>query len=306
MKEIILHCRSKDCEKITQGTVNSHIQVVLPEAIIPKTNETIKVKLVSAEIPYSWHNVSDNLGNNYITYDSIETIQLGSKNYTATELIKFLNSLTEQPFSFSYDLFTGRVTITNNDDADHTINLGVGNIRSVLGAKNQDELIQAGTSKELESLLDLVSVHAVYVKTSLASGNVMSTNTTNSTTLQKIQVENNSGSIIYLDLTSFITVSELQSHVIDTFDMQLCDQNNRLIDLNLVDWEATLVFEIVEGEPTEVEIQTAQPAQPLEPVEISEDDLAEIEMDNLIDKLRDESGLNDDEVEDENNIIDII
>ena len=306
MKEIILHCRSKDCEKITQGTVNSHIQVVLPEAIIPKTNETIKVKLVSAEIPYSWHNVSDNLDNNYITYNSIETIQLGSKNYTATELIKFLNSLTEQPFSFSYDLFTGRVTITNNDDADHTINFGVGNIRSVLGAKNQDELIQAGTSKELESLLDLVSVHAVYVKTSLASGNVMSTNTTNSTTLQKIQVENNSGSIIYLDLTSFITVSELQSHVIDTFDIQLCDQNNRLIDLNLVDWEATLVFEIVEGEPTEVEIQTAQPAQPLEPVEISEDDLAEIEMDNPIDKLRDESGLNDDEVEDENNIIDII
>ena len=220
--------------------------------------------------------------------------------------MKFLNSLTEQPFSFSYDLFTGRVTITNNDDADHTINFGVGNIRSVLGAKNQDELIQAGTSKELESLLDLVSVHAVYVKTSLASGNVMSTNTTNSTTLQKIQVENNSGSIIYLDLTSFITVSELQSHVIDTFDIQLCDQNNRLIDLNLVDWEATLVFEIVEGEPTEVEMQTAQPAQPLEPVEISEDDLAEIEMDNLIDKLRDESGLNDDEVEDENNIIDII
>ena len=53
-------------------------------------------------------------------------------------------------------------------------------------------------------------------------------------------------------------------------------------------------------------MQTAQPAQPLEPVEISEDDLAEIEMDNLIDKLRDESGLNDDEVEDENNIIDII
>lgn len=306
MKEIILHCRSKDCEKITQGTVNSHIQVVLPEAIIPKTNETIKVKLVSAEIPYSWHNVSDNLDNNYITYNSIETIQLGSKNYTATELIKFLNSLTEQPFSFSYDLFTGRVTITNNDDADHTINFGVGNIRSVLGAKNQDELIQAGTSKELESLLDLVSVHAVYVKTSLASGNVMSTNTTNSTTLQKIQVENNSGSIIYLDLTSFITVSELQSHVIDTFDIQLCDQNNRLIDLNLVDWEATLVFEIVEGEPTEVEIQTAQAAQPLEPVEISEDDLAEIEMDNLIDKLRDESGLNDDEVEDENNIIGII
>ena len=306
MKEIILHCRSKDCEKITQGTVNSHIQVVLPEAIIPKTNETINVKLASAEIPYSWHNVSDNLDKNYITYNSIETIQLGSKNYTATELIKFLNSLTEQPFSFSYDLFTGRVTITNNDDADHTINFGVGNIRSVLGAKNQDELIQAGTSKELESLLDLVSVHAVYVKTSLASGNVMSTNTTNSTTLQKIQVENNSGSIIYLDLTSFITVSELQSHVIDTFDIQLCDQNNRLIDLNLVDWEATLVFEIVEGEPTEVEIQTAQPAQPLEPVEISEDDLAEIEMDNLIDKLRDESGLNDDEVEDENNIIDII
>ena len=42
MKEIILHCRSKDCEKITQGTVNSHIQVVLPEAIIPKTNEEKK------------------------------------------------------------------------------------------------------------------------------------------------------------------------------------------------------------------------------------------------------------------------
>lgn len=305
MKEIILHCRSKDCEKVTQGSVNSHIQVVLPEAIIPKANEKINVKLVSAEIPYSWHNVSDNLDNNYITYDSNETIQLGSKNYTATELMKFLNSMNEQPFSFTYDLFTGRVTITNKDIVDHTINFGVGNIRSVLGAKNQDEIIKAGNSKELESLLDLVSVHAVYVKTSLASGNVMSTNTTNSTTLQKIQVENNSGSIIYLDLTSFITVSELQSHIIDTFDIQLCDQNNRLIDLNLVDWEATLVFEIVEGEPSEIEIQTAKPAQPLEPVEISEEDLAEIEMDNLIDKLRDESGLND-EVEDENNIVDIV
>lgn len=300
-REIIMHCRSIDCEKLTQGTVNSHIKVVLPEAIVPKEKELVSVKVVSAEIPYAWYNISDNLNNNYITYDTTETLNLGNKSYTATELIRFLNTFDEQPFGFAYNKFSGKVTITNTDSFNHTINFTVGNIRSVLGAKHQDELIVAGASKELESLLDLVSVHAVYVKTSLASGNVLSTNTTNSTTLQKIQVQNNSSSIIYLDLNSYLTVSELKNQIIDTFDVQLCDQNNKLIDLNLVDWEMTIVFNIKTVTTPVVEVRQAESIQPLV---LTEEEETEIQMDDLIEKLRDESGLNN--KEEEENIVDIV
>ena len=150
-------------------------------------------------------------------------------------------------------------------------------------------------------MLDLVSVHAVYVKTSLASGNVLSTNTTNSTTLQKIQVQNNSSSIIYLDLNSYLTVSELKNQIIDTFDVQLCDQNNKLIDLNLVDWEMTIVFNIKTVTTPVVEVRQAESIQPLV---LTEEEETEIQMDDLIEKLRDESGLNN--KEEEENIVDII
>ena len=301
---IIFHVRSSEATKISQGTLNSHIQVKLPEPIVPGQDEFITMKLISAEIPYSFYNVSDNLDNNVITYDNTEKIHLLNKNYSASELIKYLNNLSEQPFKFSYDVYTSKVTIQNTDIVDHTINFEIGNVRSVLGAKNQSEIIPAGLSKELESILDLCSIHCIYVCTSLSSGNVVSTNSSNSEILQKIQVQNNSGSIIYLDLDSYITVSNLKGGIIDQFDILLKDQQHKLIDMMLCEYELSIVFERVKKEKaSNIEIETPRVPMPTFtnpiPQEISAESAGEPEneVEDLLNNLRIESGLEIENVE---------
>ena len=299
MNGTIFHIRSNESFKLSQGTLNSHIGVQIPESIIPNTDEHITLKCVSAEIPYSWYNTSDNLNNNIITYDTVEKIELGNKNYSASELMKFLNGLSEQPFQFQYNTFTGKVTITNKDITPHTINFGIGFVYRILGAKPQNEVILPGLSIELNSLLDLCSVHAIYICTNLSSGNVVSTSSSNSSILQKIQINNNSSSIIYLDMTSYISTANLQTAIVSAFEIELKDQNHNLLDLNLVDWELTLVFDKIKRPENNIIIEPGsieplplppEPAEEEPPTPTTEDDL-----NDLIDRLRDESGLNEEE-----------
>ena len=302
--EIILHIRSKDCEKILQGTFNSSILINLPTQIIIPELSHLAVKLISAEIPYSFYNISDNLDNNKLTYDTTEIINLYNSNYSMTELIRYLNSLTEQPFTFSYNKYDSKITITNNDDYSHIINFGIGNCHKILGNKPNNISFNPQQSIILDAIADLCSIHALYVKSNITGGNVISTNSSNSTILQKIPINHNSGNLIYLDTMTYLTTSIIKSGVISSFIINIEDQNHNPINFNLVEYELSISFRFVENtrhfknqiqhtstetkkEKTEIKKENEIEKEVLKE-ELTED---EINMNNLIIRLKEENDI---------------
>ena len=90
----------------------------------------------------------------------------------------------------------------------------------------------------------MASVHSIFVKSSMATGNVLSTRAGNSTTLQKISVDVNSNGIIYLNQSDFRQISVSQVNVIDSINFRITDQNDNLLQLNNVNYEISFIFNI--------------------------------------------------------------
>ena len=78
----------------------------------------------------------------------------------------------------------------------------------------------------------------------MGQANVLSTRAGNSTTLQKISVDTNSNGIIYMNQQDYRQVSISQSNVIDLITFEITDQNNNLLQLQNVNYEFSIIFEI--------------------------------------------------------------
>jgi len=70
-------------------------------------------RLLSAEIPYSFHNISASLGNNTLSLSSGD-ITIDPAIYTAQSLVNQINAAT--PLSATFDAATGRCTLTASTD----------------------------------------------------------------------------------------------------------------------------------------------------------------------------------------------
>ena len=107
-----------------------------------------------------------------------------------------------------------------------------------------DRTIEAGATLESDFVCNLATVHSILIKSSMGQANVLSTRAGNSTTLQKISVDVNSNRIIYMNQQDYRQVSISQSNVIDEIRFEITDQNNNLLQLNNVNYEFSIIFEI--------------------------------------------------------------
>ena len=82
------------------------------------------------------------------------------------------------------------------------------------------------------------------VHSSLSQANVLSTRSGNSTILQKISIDVNSYSIIYLNQDDFRTTNISFQPVVDKITFKLTDQNNNLLNLNGINYEMSMIFNI--------------------------------------------------------------
>ena len=106
----------------------------------------------------------------------------------------------------------------------------------------------AGTTFTPKGILDLASVHSILIRSDLASGNIQSSLAGNSTVLQKIPVNVNPYEIVYLGKNDSITESVISTHIIDSINFRLTDQNNNLLDMNSVNYEFTLQIELSQND----------------------------------------------------------
>jgi len=237
----ILHIRSKDVAE--DDVFNSFFTVNLTQPILASTEEEIHVSLISCEIPHSFYCISSDLKNNTIVYDS-SIFTFPNQNYDINELLRILNEDDVFPFVVTHNMFTNKLTLKNNTASSHTINWADSLSTKLLGFEEGTNTINAGESITSDNIVDLATVHSIFIRSDLSSGNVQSTNSGNSTILQKISVDCNPFNIIYFNDQDHITTSIINKRVIDHISFRITDQNNNLLNFNKVNYEFTISFDV--------------------------------------------------------------
>ncbi len=247
LSSTVLHIRSKDANQNRTG-FNTDFGVNLINPINILNNQEAHISIMSCEIPYSFYNISADLNNNTLVYDTSNTLTFTSQDYSVYDLRDFLNADTgfSAIFTTTYDRQKNKLIFTNKTGSSHIINLSSSLINKVIGfdEESTDRTIAGSATLESDFVCNLATVHSILIKSSMGQANVLSTRAGNSTTLQKISVDVNSNGIIYMNQQDFRQVSISQSNVIDHIQFNITDQNNQLLQLQNVNFEFSVLFEI--------------------------------------------------------------
>ena len=246
VKEYVLHIRSKDCDRT--GDLNSHLFIDLTEPIIfdSKIYELHQVVL-SGEIPYTFYNVSSDLNNNIIRFTANGEplpFTFPNKNYDINEVVKVLND-GNFPFTVSYDRFTMKLTFANNTNFTNILNLSTSTANKFLGFDENASDITVLSNQSITSsgVVDLATVHSIFIKSNSSSNMIFSTRAGFSSTIQKISIDVNSGGIIYLNQNDSRQHTVLNNNI-EFLELKLTDQNNNLLNFNNINYEITMAFYI--------------------------------------------------------------
>jgi len=291
----ILHIRSKDL--VQDDVLNTIFTVNLTQPITATKDEEIHVSLISCEIPHSFYCISTDLKNNTIVYDS-STFTFPNQNYDINELLRILNEDDLFPFLVTHNMFTNKLTLKNNTDTSHSINWGTSLSTRVLGFESGIITVNSGDSITSDNIVDLATVHSIFIRSDLASGNVQSTNSGNSTILQKISVDVNPFNVVYFNNQDHITTSIINKRVIDHISFRITDQNNNLLNFNKVNYEFAInftvkskkvlkheVINVSKPEQIPTEEGTIDDTHPVEGKSEIEHDSEQIVLDALIEQL---------------------
>lgn len=241
IRQYVVHIRSKDAER--EGDLNSHLFVDLAEPIPVNPNtEEIHQIVLSGEIPYSFYNISPDVKNNEIVYNGGTIYTLPTKNYDINELVRVLTDDSTFPLTATYDVYTMKITFTNNSGSAITINWNSSNSSKVMGYDGAGDIIINNTSSNSSvDVIDLATVHSLFIKSNASSSMVFSTRKGFSQTIQKVSIDVNSGEIIYLNQNDSRTPTILHSNI-DFLDLRITDQNNNLVNFNNINYELTIGF----------------------------------------------------------------
>jgi len=244
----LLHVRSKDCRELTQG-FNTDLQINL-EAEIKKNSpdQDLHISLSSAEIPITYFQFSSNLDNLNIYVDGIASLTIVEGNYDIYELIDLITA-SPFPYSATYNENNGRVTLTNSDATEHTINfseVASRGLSKALGFERSDDIVSAGGFTVSDGVVNLQTIHTIFLYSDLGSSNVITTEHGNyESIIEKIPCIAGPFEILHFSpyLTApFTTVLTNQS--ITNFRLTLRDQNAKLIQMNDVRFELSLLVEV--------------------------------------------------------------
>lgn len=277
IRTTLVHIRSKDCVPLN-GDKNSNFRFTLNEDISVSENEEAHITITSAELPYSFYNISSAVNNDTLVYqksdNSYETLQITNQNYSISQLVDELNNTASfsAVYTATYNKQKMKITIANKLGTAKTIKFGSSTLNKALGwDEEQTDIEIAGTSSITSTgVINMATIHSLLIHSNISTGNVISTRSMgNSTILQKVSVDRNSSFIIYLNNNDFrqITVTNQQS--ITQVEITITDQNRNEIDFNSINLELSIQFAIFPRYTARERFERRniiQPPQPREPV----------------------------------------
>ena len=85
-------CRGKST--VSNGEYNTHFRVNITNPILCSLEEELHISVMSVEIPYSFYNISSNLLNNTLVYDTNNTLTFDNQDYDIDDLVAYCNADT--------------------------------------------------------------------------------------------------------------------------------------------------------------------------------------------------------------------
>lgn len=247
----MVHIKSKDVKQLTTG-FNTDMLIDLA-APIQRSNrgQDLHVSLSSAEIPISFYAFSSNLNNLNIYVDGVISLVIPEGNYDVYEMMAEINSVGAFPYTATYNDNKAKYTLTNTDATGHTINFGDTESRGLakaLGFERANEVVGAGGNTTSDGVVNFQTIHSIFLFSDLNVENVITTGETVNNIqpiIDKIPITEIPFSIMHYNpyLTAPFT-SKVDNDSIRTFRISLRDQNNNLIQLNDVNFEISLLFEV--------------------------------------------------------------
>jgi hypothetical protein len=257
----ILHLNTKDADQYYQSNITSYCSFVLDTPIIIDKQHSALISLNSAIIPYSMYNIRDGV-NNRIPYRIVATGGLGSLlipegNYTITTLAgklkELLDALSGVVWTISFNRTSMKYTFSATqkelyfdffsytDSAHIELGFGEKEITDVNGIGNGVEVLVSTNVPDVNG-----SIHSVFIRTNLTSKSSIDSQTKSfSTILGKIPIDTNFGGVLFFNPRDNTQKILLDTHIINIITIRLTDENNRLINLNGLDCNLSIMVDIV-------------------------------------------------------------
>tara|TARA_R110002050_G_scaffold286318_1_gene436681 strand:- start:2456 stop:3424 length:969 start_codon:yes stop_codon:yes gene_type:complete len=255
--DVFIAIRSRDLNLTSQGDYNNSGTLNLFENIIASDDEVLGVSLISATIPNSFYNLSNNNQNNKIKFKetgdaSYKELTIPSGSYDILELsskVKELleaNSTNTLTYTFTYDEINNELTIKNSNPTvkNTTFDFTIENsCRRFLGFKSQIITINSTNGITSDRAVDITDTrNSIYVRLpNLSNSKVVESSSgkfSNIIAQVPIALSRNTF-FVFEPPTEFIC--ELTQKQINSIDINITYQNEtEAVNFEGCDWEINL------------------------------------------------------------------
>ena len=266
----MMYLDSYDATQLTQFT--SHYTYSFKDAVETGTGEGMLVSLSSASIPYSFYNIREGVNNKLYYDDTSVTITSGNYNATtlATEITRALNDEKAITMVISYDKTRQKYKFKCTSHS-LTLKFPEGAIMFEIGFDtNSDGQLNINVEKEAPNVADLNgSVHAIYIRTNLATRSVMESQTGGvSDILAKVDINSDPGGLITLEPQQVSHEALIHTAGVKSVEIRITDERNRLLDLNGLHSQIGLRFRFVNIKLADPIVYPGQSRQRVAPQDI--------------------------------------
>tara|TARA_B110000285_G_scaffold226944_1_gene287435 strand:- start:1232 stop:2194 length:963 start_codon:yes stop_codon:yes gene_type:complete len=255
--EIFMTIRSRDLINTSIGTNNNAGRFNLFENIIAEENEILTIELVSATIPNSFYNLSNNNNNNKIKFkegaNAYVELTISSGSYNILELGTEIKGLLEAQsviwgnsytYTFTYEEINNLLTITNsNNDAifDFT---GNNTCRRFLGFTSTIQTINNSNGITSDRAVDITDTrNSIFVRLPNLNNNkvIESNNGKFSNVIAQIPIELSRNTFFTFDPPVSFRC-ELAQKQINSIDILITYQEDtNPVNFEKADWEINLL-----------------------------------------------------------------
>ena len=255
--DIFIAIRSRDLISTAQQDYNNSGRFNLFENIIASDDEVLGVSLVSATIPNSFYNLSNNNKNNKLKFKEtgdtdFQTITIPSGSYDILELsdkVKELleaNSTNSLLYTFTYDEINNTLNIKNNNPTVYntTFDFTIENsCRRFLGFKSQEITINSTNGITSDRAVDITDTrNSIYIRLpNLSNNKVMESSSGKfSNVIAQVPVVLNRNTFFNFE-PPVEFICELTQKQINSIDINITYQEEtEAVNFENCDWEINL------------------------------------------------------------------
>jgi len=215
----------------------------LPVIEIPDGHH-IYLSLQNATIPYSFYSIStfDNTFSWGLVGHTVNTVTIPVGNYNITQIVSLLKSLMGGGYTITYSSITSKITITHNPSHEFTIYAATFN--HIIGFSKTTNTTSVGHSIVGRDCVNVNQIRALNIEINFPTYNVNIAQAYNQNILATIPVYVAPYSIItYQNPNNFRT--NLYVNKLDQIQIRILDNENRLVDMNGINYQMTLQLDCV-------------------------------------------------------------